>query len=216
MLNEYRQAASNINTDLYLSIEGKRQEIFKLKSVYERKILKLAKALRKEDREALTNAQKESQKILTDALPDVDVQKRKLFEQKADVLQARALFSTNLKDAVEALRELVSIADEPALANEIKPKILEVSQRLIASANPNELIGLKNELGSLYNEVSNKALPEGAARAKGTLDAVESLDRTPIFSDLVKRSMMEITPLTSTYINNPDAYYEKHGGENNE
>src|SRR5699024_1218308 len=94
-LENYRAEVSKINTDRTLSDAGKAIQIGYLKEDTEEKVLKMAQTFRKMENDALNAAREGANKILVGSLPKVDAQKQKLFQQKADQLEARAIFATS-------------------------------------------------------------------------------------------------------------------------
>ena len=52
--------------------------------------------------------------------------------------------------------------------------------------------------------------PDGANEAKEVIELIDRISQSPMFSGLEKRAFMEISPLTSHYINNAADYFEKY------
>ncbi|WHY96205.1 hypothetical protein [Peribacillus simplex] len=108
------------------------------------------------------------------------------------------------KRASDALQELLSLADEPILANEIKGKILILSDYVIEISNPADRPAIRNELGHLYNEASRQAMPEGSKEAANILETADRLLNYSGISQPVLTALREISIQTSTFIHNPE------------
>ncbi|WLD91761.1 hypothetical protein [Alkalihalobacillus sp. AL-G] len=212
-LDDFRAQKRIINQNRELSLEGKQAQISKLQATFERKLMEDARGFKTESNAKLKAAIESGENYLTSELPKVDDQKRKLFEQKAMELEGKVLFATNTKAATEALQELVNLTDEPALARDIKGKVLSLSQNVVNGIeNGSERLQTKNQLGQLYTDVDSRSLPEGADEVKQRIAIARQQLETPLYGDLEKRALMEISPLASHYVNDPEGYFEKYNG----
>ncbi|MBM7554902.1 hypothetical protein [Thalassobacillus pellis] len=213
LLEEFQDKRSVISYDRDLSHTGKTKKINELQTFYEKKVLKLALKLQNQEKEVLTNARNEAERILTEKLPSVDKQKRELFVQNVDELKGKALFATSVDTATKALQEIVDTADEPALAYEVKSDVMEISKHLLEHGNSSDGKSLRLTLSQIYQEVNEAALPDGTNEAREAIEFINQLSHTPMFSGLEKRAFKEISPLANHYINNAESYFKKYSEE---
>src|SRR5690625_2960164 len=213
-LQNYREHASQINTDRRLSADGKAEKLQQLKRTYENRDLQLSQRLKQEEQNALDVAKAGARKILTNNLPTVDAQKQKLFNQRADALTAKATFATSSGDMIAAIRELSELAaDEPKLSANALPNIMRLSEKALANTGPNDIVKNKKVLQQIYETTSDNALPPYGKESCEIIGTAESIEQTPMFIGAVPEAMKEITLNTSKYINTPEMYLEQQDGQ---
>ncbi|MGP4061819.1 hypothetical protein [Halobacillus sp. H74] len=208
VIDEYREKKSEINRNNELSAAGKEKELQCLSKEYEKKSMELAKKLKQERNELASEAKKEAEKVLTSKLPSVNEQKRKLFSQQVDDLEARVLFATSSDNAKSALKELAAIADEPALAHEVKPKVMQLSQSIFGTiTDSTESITTRKELGQVYEELSSRAMPKGSQEAHETIEISNALISSGLVGTAVRNALREVSVMTSSMIDQPEEYF---------
>ncbi|MGC4376204.1 hypothetical protein WD019_04585 [Fictibacillus sp. Mic-4] len=212
VLDEYRSKKGLISSNRELSDEGKRKQIEKLNAVYERKFLELSRDLQREAKKAAKEAKQTAEVLLVSELPKVDAHKRSLFDRKVEEIEAKVKFALTPARAKEALSELLALADEPALAHEIKGKILALSEHVISLAPPADQLNLRKEIGDLYDTAARNALPDGAEDAKKVIETADGILNTSGISSAVEIALREVSVWTSTYIHNPDEYLNQVAG----
>ncbi|WP_027956647.1 hypothetical protein [Halobacillus kuroshimensis] len=217
VIDEYREKRSEVNRNTELSASGKEKALQRLSKEYEKKSMKIAKQLKQERNDLASDAKKEAEKILTSQLPDVNEQKRKIFSQRVDNLEARVLFATTPDNAIVALGELAKAAEEPTLAYELKPKVMQLSQSILGTiTDSNEAISTRKELGQMYEELSEKAKPEGSQEANDTIEAANSIMSAGLVGEAVRNALREVSVMTSSMIDQPQEYFGKYDLQTNE
>ncbi|MFJ8244755.1 hypothetical protein [Peribacillus asahii] len=204
LLTEFRGKKSEIRKNSNLTTKGQNAQIEKLSAVYERKILELASQVQESGRNAALEAKQIAESHLISELPPVDDRRRALWAQEAERLEAAVKFAVTPKRAMDALQELVETADEPALANEIKSKMLKLSDQVINNASPQERPAMRLEIGKLYNQVAKQALPEDSHEAKEIIDMADRMLATSNIPSMIDTAAREVSLFTSTFLHNPD------------
>ncbi|MGW6666616.1 hypothetical protein [Peribacillus sp. NPDC055009] len=204
IIEPFREKKATINRSRDLSDEGKRNQIGKLQSVYERKALELSRDLHADTKKTALAIKQAAEQLLVSGLEPVDSHKKALFDQKVEKLEAAVKFAVTPKRASDALQELLSLADEPTLANEIKGKILILSDYVIGMSNPADRPAIRKELGHLYNAASRQAMPEGSKEAANILETADRLLNSSGISQPVATALREISIQASTFIYNPE------------
>lgn len=214
LMDEFREQKTRINYDRSLSDVGKRERIVKLQAEWERKALDLARDIKSNYQKAVTDVKEASTKIMHADIPEVDSSTHQSFRVKVDELQSQVLFATSATAAKKALKELVKEASHPSLASEVKGQFLQLSQQAFdIAANQMEALSMRKELGDLYQQLSKNGLTEEGRAASNIVDQADAMVNAQLFSPLVRSALQEISPLCKHYVNDPDAYFSKNGGE---
>ncbi|OVE34252.1 hypothetical protein CCZ20_27495 [Priestia aryabhattai] len=213
-LDSYRSAKSKVFNNGNLSADGKRKQYDIIKSNYERQFLTLAKTLKDTYHSHLKDAKELAEKVMIADVPETSSLKRKLFDQKAEALKAKVTFSLNADDAKQALREFVSIADEPELALEAKSQLMHLSQQVMSlTTNERDSLAARQALGQMYNELSQKAMTEEGREASEALENMNRMESVTLFSPLVTGAIQEVSVEAARYMNDPDAYFKLESQE---
>jgi myosin heavy subunit len=206
LLKEHQEARGKIHGNRELSNEGKRKHIEKLK--HEVKMMRKTETLRDEHDKGLIEAVKYGEQFITSKLPKVDETKRRLFELKAQELEGKILFATNAENARKALEELLVTADEPALAAEVRDKMAQLGTHVVNLAtSPQDRLQTNKAIGRLFEEVSNRSLPEGAKEVRELMDKSRALIESHFTSPIVETSMREISVIGASYLYRPSEYF---------
>lgn len=216
LILEHREKKSAIRMNRELSHEGKEKQYKNLAAVYDRKILELANEMQTSGHAAAREAKQIAEETLLAQLPKVDEHKRSLFARKVEELEAAIKFAVTPKRAKEALDELVRVADEPALANDIKGKILSLSDHVINLAPPVDRPAMRQEIGQLYDAASRQAMPEGAHEAKEIIEVADRMLATSNIPNVIEVPLREISVWTSSYIHNAGERLKKLDGGDSE
>ncbi|KRF59835.1 hypothetical protein ASG97_00150 [Bacillus sp. Soil745] len=164
LLEEYREKRASIMRNHDLSEKGRQKQIAKLQMVYEKKVLELSKGLQEERHKAAQEIKQAAETILQSDIPPVDPKKQTFFDQKAEQLTAAVKFAVTPDRAKEALEQLVDLGDEAGLANQVKGKILALSDHIIDLVPPADRPAARKQIGDLYNKASGNARPEAAEK----------------------------------------------------
>ncbi|MBK5482688.1 hypothetical protein JFV29_12425 [Peribacillus sp. TH16] len=204
LLEEYREKRASIMRNHDLSEKGREKQFLKLQSVFEKKALELSKGLQEERHKVAQEIKEAAETILISDIPPVDPKKQTFFNQKAEQLEAKIKFAVTPDRAKEALEKLVALGDEAGLANQIKGKILALSDHIIDLVPPADRPAARKQIGDLYNTASKEALPEGSREAADILETAESFLNSSGISRAVDVGMREISLDASTYLHNPN------------
>lgn len=204
IIEPFREKKAAINRSRDLSDEGKRNQIGKLQSVYERKALELSRDLHADTKKTALAIKQAAEQLLVSGLEPVDSHKKALFDQKVEKLEAAVKFAVTPKRASDALKELLTLADEPALANEVKGRILGLSDYVVDMSAPIDRMKVRKELGDLYNAASRQAMPEGGQEAAGILESATRLIDSSGIPQSVVTALREVSIHASTFIYNPE------------
>ncbi|MEK4014165.1 hypothetical protein [Peribacillus sp. FSL M8-0224] len=204
IIDPFREKKADINRSRDLSDVGKLNKIAELQKVYERKALELSRDLHAGTEETARMVKQAAEELLISEIKPVDPHKKALFDQKVEKLTADVKFAVTPKRASDALKELLTLADEPALANEVKGKILELSDYVVDASAPIERMRVRKELGDLYNTASRQAMPEGGQEAAGILESATRLIESSGISQPVVTALREVSIHASTFIYNPE------------
>ncbi|MFJ7753056.1 hypothetical protein ACQKGI_15065 [Peribacillus muralis] len=204
ILDEYREQKAYVTRNRDLSQEGRKNQIASLQKKYEKKVLELSRGLQSERHKVAREIKEAAEKILISDLPSVSPKKQAFFNQKAEQLEAAVKFSVTPDRAQEALKKLVALGDEAGLANQIKGKILALSDHIIDLVPPVDRPAARKQLGDLYKTASKNALPEGSREAADILKTAESFINSSGISQAVDVGMREISLQASTFLHNPE------------
>ncbi|QSF36958.1 hypothetical protein [Priestia megaterium] len=205
LMDKFREKKATINRNRDLSDSGRQKQITKLKAVYERKALELSHSMQLDGKKTALEVKKAAELFLLSEIPAVDSHKQALFNQKADQIEAAVKYAVTPKRAKEALDKLVELADEPGLAHVVKGKVLALSDGIIAmTTNPTARMEVQRELGRLFDDVSEKSMPEGSKEAKSIIETADLLLNSSGISPAVHTALREISIETSSFLDRPE------------
>ncbi len=211
-LQSFREDKTRVMTNRELTEEGKRKKLEREQQRHEVAVMKMIHNERTKRDEHLNAAIKDATAIITADLPKVDAETEKLFMQRVDELEGKVLYATNANTARQALEEMAANATEPALAAIVRDRIRQLTQQVLPLANEGEQLTLRQALGRLYEDVSNRALPVGAKEARERLETAKGLLSAPMVSELILNNLGEISNDAVRYANNTTAYFNEKGG----
>ncbi|PFJ98982.1 hypothetical protein COI97_18945 [Bacillus cereus] len=144
----------------------------------------------------------------------VDVLKQKLFDSKLDALRGKIAFATNPDSALKHLNELVSLADEPALARQINEMVMQLSQGVLSqvAGNAEASVKVRHTLGRIHADLTKRSEVGGEMHEVRELleSAEQRLQHEFVRTGVLGNALMEISKDTLEYANDIERYEQVH------
>jgi hypothetical protein len=210
LIDEYRSERNKVSTDIDLSNEGKARKLSRISDKYEVKSLRLVEGLNKEYRKSLETARTKAEELMIGDLPQVDGNKKRLFDIRFKELSGRLAFANNYEDAKNMIREVVKLANEPVLAKEVADQFVNLSSNAIGLLDPSDQMRARKEIGQLFEDVSRNSKTEDMRQATELHETASGLLGSKVVGEIVKGAVEEISQNTSRYIDNTDEYFSSN------
>ncbi|XLP22307.1 hypothetical protein ACFMB7_28335 [Bacillus toyonensis] len=213
LINEFYRPESNaIELDKMLTHEGRKEKAKKLSAKYEVAFMREMQKRREEYELLLQEAKLEAEKVLIAAAPKVEDHTQKLFDLEMGKAKGAAMFATGTDGAIKALEQLVSIAKEPALAQQAQAVFMDMSQQVLGLASAEKKTAVRKQLGDLYKRLEGQSEAGDATGARAAIEAVESLTGAPFAIGYIQDAVAEISTDASKYMNEPNRYFKEKAG----
>ncbi|MBO1513703.1 hypothetical protein [Metabacillus bambusae] len=203
----YLEDRNKVMNNRELTHAGKEKRLERVKQRHEIDFMKMFREQEAKRNELLNENIKIAKSIILAELPPVDAETEKLFTKRVEELEGKIIFATNLDAAKKALEEIAAIATEPALAATTKEKIKQLSQQVLALAPSDKVITVKYELGKLFEDVSSRALPQGAIQATEALESAQEFLGMDLVQPFILDNLGQISNDLVRYANNTESYF---------
>jgi len=203
----YLEDRNKVMNNRELTEVGKQKRLERVRQRHEVDFMKMIREQRTKFEEYLQENIKIARSIMLADLPQVDKETEKYFMLQLGELEGKILFATNVDEAQKALEEIASIATEPKLAAIAKEKIVQYSAQVAALAPSDKVMAVRYELGKLHEDVSSRALPQGANKAKDQLESAQAFLEYDLVQPFILDNLGQISNELVRYANNSDAYF---------
>lgn len=213
-LPKVREDRAKIVRNLNLTKIGKEGERDKLGRKQEVLFLNHVSGQKREFTKLLEEVRSMAHLELTREPEKVDALKQKLFDSRLDSLRGKIAFATNPDAALKHLNELVSLADEPALARQINEMVMQLSQGVLSqvagSAEASKKV--RHTLGSIHADLTKRAeVGEDMQEVRELLESAEQrLQHEFVRTGVLGNALMEISKDTLAYANDIERYEQVH------
>ncbi|ANN34928.1 hypothetical protein A9498_26925 [Bacillus thuringiensis serovar coreanensis] len=218
LANEYlpkvREDRAKIYRNPNLTERGQKGERDKLGRKHEVLFLNHVDGQKREYTRLLEEARSMAHLELTREPEKVDELKQKLFDSKLDALRGKISFATNPESALKHLNELVSLADEPALARQINEMVMQLSQGVLSqvTGNAEASVKVRHTLGRIHADLTKRSEVGGEVQAaRESLEMIEiMLQGNFVNTSLLGNAITEISKDALEYANDIERYEQVH------
>lgn len=207
-----RTERNRIELDGMLSDEGKAQKRKQLDDKLEVGFFLQAQRFQKEYRQLLSEAKSEAQALLLAETKKVDAQKQRLFDRELLALKGAVLFGETTGKRLDAMKELVSKADERGLALQIDGEFMRLAETVInAGGSPEDKYSARIGLRKIHSQLQEQQDVPEAEQLRKAFSDIADLEKTPVVNmGLFESNLKEIGKRTHAFASNIDEYHEQH------